>query len=137
MSVSNVWKEESTMGCTAVSGWLCKISKSLGNLCIKLSLPGVWVMKKLCCLFSYFHTSAGISLCRYQHIWRSQGLRLQKPECFVCYTIKEVCTVLHFTFHACCWKRDWGRIHFFRIYLGLWVLGCLRDFKVSVFFVCL
>ena len=118
------------MGCTAVSGWLCKISKSLGNLCIKLSLPGVWVMKKLCCLFSYFHTSA-------QLVQISTHLKRPRPKTakarVFCLLHEEVCTVQYFTFHFPLLETWLGENTFFRIYLGLWVLGCLRDLRFQRF----
>ena len=65
---------------------------------------------KLCCLFSYFHTSA-------QLVQISTHLKRQRPKTakarVFCLLHEEVCTVLHFTFHArYCRKRDWGRIHF-------------------------
>ena len=96
----------------AVIGWLCKISNSLGNLCIKLTLAYclecVWCKNSAVCFLIFI---LQLSLCRYQHIWRGQGLRLQKPECFVCYTKRYVqYNISHFIFRY--WKHDWGRIHF-------------------------
>ena len=72
-------------------------------------------MKKLCCLFSYFHTSA-------QLVQISTHLKKPRPNTakarVFCLLHKEVCTVLHFTFHARYWKHDWGRIHFLEF---IWV----------------
>ena len=78
--------------------------------------PTAWSVCDVKTLLSVFlfHTSA-------QLVQTSTHLKRPRPTAkarVFCSLHEEVCTIQHFTFHACYWKRA-PENTFFRIYLGL------------------